>query len=127
VAGIPFKSELPKGVDTTKKRKLFDTKLLGSERKFVAMVSGLNIGGYGDAEDCQEAMFMLSSFLKGQHTSAKMNKLASQVQRLVICGDSVRENSDSDKVYRGSYRTQEINKIVYKDIDEIYTRFEDWM
>jgi len=46
----------------------------------------------GDADECRDAMFILSSFLKGQHLNAKMNKLAAQVNRLVICGDSVREH-----------------------------------
>jgi len=56
-----------------------------------------------------------------------MNLLASQVTRLIICGDSVRENSKADEVHRGSYRTAETNKEVYADIGETYERFEHWI
>ena len=104
-AGIPFKAELPPSVEI-KNRPLFsDTLLQKGARQFVAFTSGLNFGDLGDIVDCQEAMFVMSSFLKGQHLNSKMNKLAAQITRLVICGDSVRENVDMDEVHRGSYRT----------------------
>ena len=91
-AGIPFKTELPAGVEI-QERALFDDALLQhGARKFVAFTSGLNFGDKGDIADCQEAMFVLSSFLKGQHLNSKMNQLAAQVSRLIICGDSVTEN-----------------------------------
>ena len=69
----------------------------------------------------------MSSFFKGQHLNSKMNKLAAQITRLVICGDSVRENVDMDEVHRGSYRTQKINTRVYADIGNTYERFEHWL
>lgn len=77
----------------------------------MALTSGLNLGYLGDEQECQEAMFQLSSFLKGQHLNAKMNQLAAQVTRLVICGDSVREHAESDEVQRGSYRTKATNEL----------------
>mmetsp|Transcript_14891 Transcript_14891/g.18687 ORF Transcript_14891/g.18687 Transcript_14891/m.18687 type:complete len:107 (+) Transcript_14891:759-1079(+) len=81
----------------------------------------------GDADECQDAMFILSSFLKGQHLNAKMNKLAAQVNRLVICGDSVREHEEVDEVHRGSYRSQVVNRKVYEDISQTYARFEAFL
>ena len=39
----------------------------------------------------------------------------------------MRENADSDKVHRGSYRTNEINKVVYADISAVYDRFEEFL
>ena len=76
LAGIPFKPQLPEGVEITS-RGLFDEQQLAQgARKFVALTSGLNFGDLGDEVDCQEAMFVLSSFFKGQHLNAKMNQLA---------------------------------------------------
>ena len=49
VAGVPFKPELPAGVDLTVERKL-GAKAEG--RKFIALASGFNLGGYGDAKEC---------------------------------------------------------------------------
>ena len=110
MAGIPFEPELPPGIEI-KERSLFDDNLLRKgARKFLAFASGLNFGEHGDVPECQQAMFVMSSFLKGQHLNSKMNQLAAQVTRLVICGDSVREHKDSDEVHRGSYRTQKTNK-----------------
>ena len=57
VAGVPFKPELPAGVDLTVERKL-GAKAEG--RKFIALASGFNLGGYGDAKECQEAMLVLA-------------------------------------------------------------------
>ena len=110
MAGIPFAPELPPNVEI-KQRGLFDDSLLQKgARRFLALTSGLNIGDIGDHKECINAMFMLSSFLQGQHLSAKMNQLAAQVTRLVICGDSVREHQKIDNVQRGSFKTQKINK-----------------
>ena len=53
MAGIPFKAELPSGVEI-KNRSLFDDNLLQSgARKFVALTSGLNFGDMGDLVECQ--------------------------------------------------------------------------
>jgi hypothetical protein len=67
VAGIPFKPDLPPTVKTTTKRKLLDPKLLANSdsRKFIAMASGINLGGYGDAKESLDALFLLSMFLRG--------------------------------------------------------------
>ena len=98
MAGIPFQPEVPEGVEI-RDRKLFDDALLRKgARKFLALTSGLNFGHLGDLDETKDAMFVLSSFLKGQHLNAKMNKLAAQVSRLVICGDSVREHTQVDEV-----------------------------
>ena len=110
LAGIPFEPELPPNVEI-KARGLFENSLLHEgARKFLAFTSGLNFGHLGDEEECRNAMLLLASFLKGQHLNAKMNKVAAQVTRLVICGDSVREHDLADEVNRGSYRTQKQNK-----------------
>lgn len=67
---------MPRNVEI-KNRALFDDSLLQSgARKFIALTSGLNFGDLGDLADCQEAMFVMSSFFKGQHLSSKMNQLA---------------------------------------------------
>ena len=55
-SGIPFKAELAEGVDTTIKRELFDK----SPRNFALFFSGLNIGGIGDSEESQQALFLLA-------------------------------------------------------------------
>ena len=76
LAGIPFEPELPPSVEI-KNRGLFNDELLQKgARKFIAITSGLNFGHMGDENDCNDAMFLLASFLKGQHLNAKMNKVA---------------------------------------------------
>jgi len=76
MAGISFKAELPLGVEI-KSRGLFEEALLQKgARKFVAFTSGLNFGDLGNVPDCSQAMFVLSSFLKGQHLNTKMNQLS---------------------------------------------------
>ncbi len=52
IAGIPFKPELPTGVEI-KTRKLFDEALLQKgARKFVAFASGFNFGDLGNMPEC---------------------------------------------------------------------------
>jgi len=95
-----------------KERALFEDALLQKgARKFLAFTSGLNFGHLGELAECREAMFVLSSFFKGQHLNAKMFQLSAQSTRLVICGDSVREHDLSDSVHRGSFRTHLTNKL----------------
>jgi hypothetical protein len=76
--GVPFKADLPASVDITLQRPLFDPEMLTrpSERRFVAFISGINFGGYGDALEAQQALYVLASFLKGEHANPKMNNLS---------------------------------------------------
>ena len=98
VAGIPFKAELPATVKL-ESRKLFDDELLlTDDRKFIALTSGLNFGGKGDLVESVDALAQLGHFLRGNHQFEKWNQLSRQVSRLIVCGDSTRENEDSDKV-----------------------------
>jgi DNA polymerase II small subunit/DNA polymerase delta subunit B len=70
-AGIPFKADFPNYVEgmTFNKRALFDPFFLkeSGQRKMIAFVSGLNFGGLGDTDECQAALLLLASFLRGQH------------------------------------------------------------
>jgi len=40
----------------------------------------------------------LSKFLQGNYLDKTWNKLSSKIQRLIICGDSVRENENTNEV-----------------------------
>ena len=90
LAGIPFR-DCPQSVTLTKKgnkkRDLYDPKLLidGSSRQFVALVSGLQIGR-GQSTLLHS---MLAKFLRGEFADTNNQKLASQITRLVIAGDSM--------------------------------------
>lgn len=56
-----------------------------SKREFVAFVSGLEFGEAGDVFTSE----LLLRFLRGELGGPKNAKLASQVSRVVICGNSI--------------------------------------
>ena len=72
-------------------------------------------------------MFALRNFLRCDHPEESWNKLSAQIRRLIICGNSTFENKDSNLVQRGAYRTQDLNKQVYEEIDSVQDRFEDFL
>lgn len=92
----------------SKTQKLFENL---DNRKFIAFTSGLNFGGLGNTADSQTSLSLFSKFLQGNHLNPKWNELSARVSRLIICGDSVRENENTNEVQRGSYRQQKINKV----------------
>lgn len=75
----------------------------------LAFVSGLNFGGLGDEDECQNAMLLLANFLRGNHPSKDWQALSRQISRLIIVGDSVAEPKRADDVRRESYSAQSIN------------------
>lgn len=94
-AGVPFKVELPKQIKITLKRGLFESL---ESRNFLAFTSGLNFGGLGDTTATKMSLLFLSKFLQGCYPNEQWNQLSSRVKRLVICGDSTRENLDTNNV-----------------------------
>lgn len=94
-AGIPFKVELPRHINLSLKRGLFDEL---DQRKFIAFVSGLNFGGLGDTTQSKQSLHLLSKFLQGNYPNDKWNQLSTRIQRLVVCGDSTRENAETNNV-----------------------------
>jgi hypothetical protein len=50
----------------------------------------------GDSKQAKDAMFLMRNFIRGEHPSEQWNQLSAQVRRLVICGDSIKENDKSD-------------------------------
>lgn len=82
----------------------------------MALTSGLNFGGLGDVQESQNALALLSKFMQGNHLNGKWNELSSRVARVVLCGDSVRENVNTNEVQRGSFRQKKVNEMVYEDL-----------
>ena len=97
-AGVAYKSEIGRGIDTTVQGDIWTAKNL------VVLVSGLEVG-----QEASDAMWLLAKWLQGSHPDARWNKLAANVQRLIICGDSVAKNGSLDEVKRDSYRTKQLN------------------
>lgn len=88
-AGLPFR-DCPASVKISEKKKgpkrdLYDPSLLDSNRQFIALVSGLKIGK-GPSHLVHQ---MLAKFLRGEFADANNQKLASQITRLVVAGDSM--------------------------------------
>ena len=54
----------------------------------------------------------------------KNQKLAQQIQRVIIAGDSIVQPEKVDDVLRGSYRTSKLNAEVYSDISSVMDTFE---
>ena len=49
----------------------------------------------------------------------KNQKLAQQIKRVIIAGDSIVQPEKVDDVLRGSYRTSKLNSEVYNDISQV--------
>ncbi len=83
-AGIPFSGSIPRNINLTSQRGLYDD--LDSGREFVAFVSGLEFGEPGDVLSTE----LLLRFLRGEmFNGVKGAKLASLITRVVICGNSI--------------------------------------
>ena len=95
-AGVPFRAELPSHINCNKTHATWRQNL--SNRKFVAFVSGLNFGSLSEQAPCKRSLTSLAKFMQGDHLDPDLNLLSSRVQRLVICGDSIREDAQSNKV-----------------------------
>eukprot|EP00347_Sterkiella_histriomuscorum_P004668 403359564 len=120
-AGIPFSEPLPKSVNIRNQRDLYSPEALSDpKREFVALVSGLEFGKTTDVFSSE----MLIRFFKGELGGPKNAKLASQISRVVICGNSIVQPEDTDQVLRGSYRVQNLNQRVYKTISDVLDTFE---
>jgi hypothetical protein len=90
-AGIPFSGSIPRNINLTTKRGLYDD--LESGREFVAFVSGLEFGEPGDVLSTE----LLLRFLRGEmFNGAKSAKLASLITRVVICGNSIVQPEEID-------------------------------
>ena len=57
----------------------------------------------------------------------KNQKLAQQIQRVIIAGDSIIQPEKVDDVLRGSYRTSKLNSEVYNDISQVMDTFENFL
>ena len=107
-AGVPYKVELPRQINLSTKRGLFDSL---ENRRFIAFTSGLNFGGLGDSIQSKQSLSLFSKFLQGNYPNELWNLLSTKIQRLVICGDSTRENVDTNNVQRGSFRQAKLNSV----------------
>jgi DNA polymerase delta subunit 2 len=125
-AGVPFR-DCPATVkisqQPTAKRDLYDPALLNSNRQFIALASGLQVGRGATHLRHQ----LLAQFLRGEFADIANQKLASQITRLVLAGDSMVQPSKVDDVLRGSYRTAKLNEEVYRGIDEVLGLLEQWL
>lgn len=65
-------------------RSLYDG-LDDPKREFVAFVSGLEFGEAGDVLSSE----LLLRFMRGELGGPKKAKLASQISRVVVCGNSI--------------------------------------
>lgn len=72
-AGIPFSSEIPRSIKLNQKRALYDMDALkdGSNRQFVAFVSGLQFGQPGDTMSSE----LLLKFIRGELGGPKSQKV----------------------------------------------------
>lgn len=103
---------------------MYDQAALNSDRKFVAIISGLKFGKITP----QLHRDMMLKFFQGEFPGdARSTKLASQIQRVVIAGDSMTQPEKVDDVLRGSYRTSKLNQEVYQDIDQVMLDFESFL
>ena len=84
-SGVPFRDS-PIIPLNGAKRELYDIGLLESKRQFIGFVSGLEFGKPGSTQLQHE---LLARFLRGEFADANCQKLASQITRLVIAGDSM--------------------------------------
>lgn len=83
-AGIPFYGSIPRGVNITTERGLFDN--LEEGREFIALISGLEFGEPGDILSAET----LLRFMRGElGSSSQTLKLSSSITRVVICGNSI--------------------------------------
>lgn len=60
------------------------------ERDYVAFISGMEFG----SRENQSTIQMLLKFLRGEYGSDFEQQIASQIKRLVICGNSITEPTD---------------------------------
>jgi len=105
-AGVPFEVPLPPHVNCSIKRELLDKDGLADDnRKFLAFVSGLEFGRPAEHLSYE----LLVRFFRGELGGPKEQKLSSQIQRIVICGNSIVQPSETDKVLRDSFRTKDLN------------------
>ena len=86
----------------------------------MALISGIHFG----KEISQVQTDLLLRFLRGEFPDVKSKMLASQIQRVVIAGDSMIQPDKVDEVLRGSYRTSKLNVEVYQDISQVLETFE---
>ena len=108
-AGIPFQGEIPKTCSSIGlQRELYDPEALkpDSGRQFVAFISGIQFGKVST----QIHADLLLKFFRGEFADSKSRKLATQIQRVVIAGDSMVQPDQVDEVLRGSYRTSKLNQ-----------------
>lgn len=63
-------------------------------------------------------------FFRGEFPDSRSKQLVSQIQRVVIAGDSMVQPEKVDEVLRGSYRTSKLNVEVYEDISHVMETFE---
>ena len=84
------------------------------------MVSGIHFG----KEVSQVQTDLLLRFIRGEIPDARSKILSSQIERVVIAGDSMIQPEKVDEVLRGSYRTSKLNIEVYSDISQVLETFE---
>ena len=78
---------------------------------------------------------MLYQFLAGKAGSAELmqvisttkNQLGRQITHLIIAGNSTPKSEDIDKVCRGSFRAEKINKTVYERLATALDIFESYL
>lgn len=85
-AGIPYSQTIPKHISLNTQRDLYDPDgLKPGKREFVAFISGLEFGVPGDVMSAE----MFLRFIRGELGNVEDQKLSSQINRVVICGNNI--------------------------------------
>ena len=85
-----------------------------SDRKFILLISGFEIGLDQDSLSLE----LFCKMIRGESVSVQEQKLMSQVQRIIICGNSLIPPEGVENVQKGSYGCASLNLNCYKKINQ---------
>ena len=100
-----------------------------SMRDCIMFISDLEIGSVNDNDNRNAlARNMLLNFIQNTgNVSQTLSQYANQIQRVIICGNSIYSPPDTELVEKGSFRKQNLNNTVYKQILSNYEQLDDFI
>ena len=103
--------------------------LTSSMRDYIMFISDLEIGSVSDNDNRNAlARNMLLNFIQNTgNVSQIISEYANQIQRVIICGNSIYSPPDTELVEKGSFRKQNLNNTVYKQILSNYEQLDDFI
>ena len=98
-------------------------------RDYIMLISDLEIGSANDNDNRNAlARNMLLNFIQNTgNVSRTLSEYANQIQRVIICGNSIYSPPDTELVEKGSFRKQNLNNTVYKQILSNYEQLDDFI